>query len=291
MAIKGNIQRPNFFLIGAHKAGTTSLYELFKAHPQIAMSRVKEPGFFSIPAHAARGLDWYESLFEGSQSKLAVGEASTTYSLCNAFPGTVDRLLRYSPDARIIYIVRHPLQRLESAWIQWRSEGQRIPKSFSEALHRYPALIDSARYWTQLNAYRDRIPDDRILVLFFEDFVCDPVECMQNCFRFLGVDLHVPIQNACESHNASLGKREDSVVLALLRRLPGYDRVRDILAPERLRQRLKSWLTTPIPGRPEWAPESLDVVRNALADELPRFLGHCGKRPDYWAGIDLEGIA
>ena len=108
--------KPTFLVIGAAKAGTTSLYELLGAHPEVFLSDPKEPQFFT--ERYARGYGWYESLFADAAGYQAVGEGSTTYSELGIWPQTIDRLAAYVPEARFLYFTRHPLERLESMWIQ-----------------------------------------------------------------------------------------------------------------------------------------------------------------------------
>jgi hypothetical protein len=275
-------RRANLFLIGAHKSATTSLYGMLKAHPRIAMSTIKEPGYFSIPEHAARGFRWYQSLFQHAADQPVLGEASTTYSLCGIYPGTADRILDYSPDARFIYMVRNPWERLPSAWIQWRSEGRDIPDRFPDALRAFPALLDSARYWTQVNEYLQRVGPDRVLVLFFEDFRRDADAVVRHCFDFLGLEAARSAEIPRLHLNESANKREDSVLLRRLRRLPGYAAARDWLAPARFRSAFKRWLTVPIRNQPLWDPESLSRIRDLFQAEIPPLLGYCNRPLDFW---------
>ncbi|MBM4005430.1 MAG: sulfotransferase [Planctomycetes bacterium] len=283
-------RRPNLFLIGAHKSATTSLFEMLKAHPRIAMSSIKEPGYFSIPEHAARGRHWYESLFRAVTDQPVIGEASTTYSLCGIYPGTADRILEYSPNARFVYLVRNPWERLASAWIQWRSEGCEIPDRFADALREFPALLDSARYWTQLNEYRRRVPADRVQVLFFEDFRRDSDAVVRQCLDFLGLEADHSAATSRVHWNESSNKREDSPILRQLRRVPGYASARDWLAPARYRSTFKRWLTVPIRNRPHWDSESLARVRDLIHAETLPLLGYCQRPLDFWiAPQEREG--
>ena len=108
--------RPTFLIIGAAKCGTTSLFQLLRTHPEIGMSAVKEPNFFSRDPEFQRGWEWYESLFAGHEAKVAVGEASHTYTKIGIYPHAVTRIVERLPEAKLLYIVRHPLVRMESGW-------------------------------------------------------------------------------------------------------------------------------------------------------------------------------
>lgn len=275
--------RPNFFVIGAAKAGTTSLCELLAGHPDVFVSTPKEPGYFSLPHKHARGEAWYASLFAPGAGRAAIGEGSTTYSQVGVYPETPGRIAAYAPDARIIYITRSPLERLESLWIQWRNQGRGIPASFARALRTEPAMIDSALYWTQISAYRALFPDERILVLFLEDLEADPRGVLRRCFEHLDVDPGVEVAGADDRRNVwSEGKLEDRLALEAMRRVPGYDRLRDALVPHSLRRALRGVFRRRITERPRWDPETRRWVIERIAGDVRRFLEHYGKPAGYW---------
>lgn len=101
--------RPNLVVIGAAKCGTTSLHEYLNAHPQIAMSREKELDFFVAEKNWSRGLDWYEAQFEDAPIR---GESSVSYAAFPEYQGVPERIVRALPDARVIYLVRDPVERV-----------------------------------------------------------------------------------------------------------------------------------------------------------------------------------
>ena len=286
--MRGTIVKPNFFLIGAPKAGTTSVCELLGAHPDVFICDPKEPQFFTIPKKFKRGYGWYASLFESATGHKAIGDGSTTYSQTGVYPDALKRLVDYAPDARIIYITRSPLERLESQWIQWRYQGHKIPASFSRALYTWPPLIDSSLYWTQINAYRRYIPDERILVLFFDDFKSDPHAVLSKCFEFLEVTPQAQVQDTDRPRNVWDDKHEDRIVLNALRRLPGYDRLRDALIPRALRRAFKRRFTKPIQQRPRWDEQTRQWVVDRIGDDVRRFLEFYGKPADFWP-LDAPG--
>ncbi len=115
------MSKPNFLLIGAQKSATTSISVMLSHHPDVFVVKGKEPHFFSENRQYARGWDWYMSLFSGSNGERAIIDASTSYSRTNAFPNTISRIIKHVPDAKILYSVRHPLDRMESAYVEWMS--------------------------------------------------------------------------------------------------------------------------------------------------------------------------
>ena len=206
-------KRPNFFVIGAEKAGTTSLYELMGQHPGVFFSQKKEPNFFIRPAPGKRELEEYESRFASASAYDAVGEASTTYSKCMTHSGTAARIAKYAPDARIIYIVRDPLLRVESQWIQRQSMSIATPRTFSVAIREDRVLLDASMYWQNLEEYRKYFDDSRILVLFLEDLKSSPHATLETCFRFLQLDPNVTLNDLSRPRNTAGEKREDGGVL------------------------------------------------------------------------------
>src|SRR5215469_9765623 len=106
--------RPDFIVVGAMKSATTTLHEQLARQPGVFMSRPKEPNFFSDDAAYARGWRWYESLFKDAAATDLRGESSTHYSKLPTFPRTLERMLRYLPRVKVIYVMRHPIDRLVS---------------------------------------------------------------------------------------------------------------------------------------------------------------------------------
>ena len=110
---------PNTFIIGAGKSGTTSLWLYLNRHPDIALSRNKEPAFFVRP-NFREDLDWYESLFEPAR---IVGEASTVYTAHPVFDGVPERIHSLVPTPKLIYLVRDPVERAISHYVEHISQG------------------------------------------------------------------------------------------------------------------------------------------------------------------------
>lgn len=275
--------RPTFLVIGAMKCGTTSLYDLLALHPQVGMSAEKEPAFFCGGEYYSRGWAWYESLFAHAAGRQAIGEASTSYTKKFSYPGTAERIARELPDVRLIYVVRHPLERIESQWIHGVHAGWH-PASFGRALDD-PALIDPSRYWSQINAYREYFPDERILVLFFDDFKADPLAFVSRCYTFVGVDCtFTPSGTVARNPSASL--RSETALLSALRRVPLSRRLSHAL-PESWRNEIKQRLfTRRISTRPAWPPDKRRRVVWELSDDVRTFLRFYGQAADFW---NLEG--
>ena len=148
------IHRPDFIVIGAMKSATTTLHEQLARQPGIFMSRPKEPNFFSDDAIHARGWSWYSSLFRPASAADLRGESSTHYSKLPTYPRTVERLARDLPRLKLVYVMRHPIDRLVSQYVHEVTAG-RIAMDLREALVRHPELIDYSRYSMQLQPFLD----------------------------------------------------------------------------------------------------------------------------------------
>ena len=275
---------PNYLVIGAQKSATSSVCDLLSGHPEVFMTAPKEPYFFSHDEYWSRGLGWYESLFEGAEGCLAIGDGSTTYSQCELYPNAVERIAQHLPGVKLIYIVRNPLERIQSHWMHYRSKGDRETKPFHIAVRERPEYIDNSRYCKQIDQHRVHHSDDRILTLFFEHFKQDPNAVMRRAFAFLGVDPSYVPEDAGKPRHVSAKGRVDTPLLRPLRHLPGFDLVRDSM-PAGLREGLRRVMKKPIEGRPEWDDESRRYVIERLADDNRAFLKRYGKPEDYW-GID-----
>lgn len=187
---------PNTFLIGAQKAGTTTLAGLLAQHPQICVSEPKEVHYFS--RDYAQGPAWYARRFRNQNLPITI-DASTTYSMHPIRAVDADHWRSQVPerihsarnDARFIYILRNPVNR---AWSAWNHEVQtgREARSFSEAV-RAPTsmLIDIGDYNAQLEFWLRLFPLDRFYFLEFDNFLSDQLGELKQLLSWLGVEADV----------------------------------------------------------------------------------------------------
>ncbi|HIE21267.1 MAG TPA: sulfotransferase, partial [Acidimicrobiia bacterium] len=178
---------PNFLVIGAMKAGTTSLYEYLRHHPQVFMPETKELDFFLERSNWHRGLEWYETQFQAAGGQVAVGEASPNYSKRHDDPGVADRIAATLPGTRLIYIVRHPIARMRSMYRQLVADGIEH-RPIEEAFASDPDYVLTSRYAWQLEPFLELLPRDRILVITTEALRDNRETTVARVFDFLGVD-------------------------------------------------------------------------------------------------------
>jgi hypothetical protein len=179
---------PTFLIIGAMKAGTTSLYHYLRTHPQVFMPDEKEVMFFDPRHHWDRGVEWYAEQFAAAPPQaIALGEASTSYTKYPVVRGVPERITSVLPDVRLIYVLRHPVERMRSHYLYLLSRGKErrpIEQAFSED----PAYLDTSRYAMQLERYLPHIPLDRFLFVDSRELAGDRADTLRRVYAFIGVD-------------------------------------------------------------------------------------------------------
>jgi hypothetical protein len=177
---------PNLLIIGAAKAGTTSLHRYLSQHPQIFMSTRKELAFFDPRLRWQLGVDWYKSNFDASFP--INGEASPQYTLHPRVPGVPERIRGVLGTPKLIYMIRDPIDRLLSythAQHLWpTSRSLNAARLESEQ----PLYIYGSSYFMQLSQYLKVFPRELIHVVVNERLNTRPRETLQQIFRFIGVD-------------------------------------------------------------------------------------------------------
>jgi len=231
---------PNFLIIGAAKAGTTSLYEYLKQHPQVWMSPVKETNFFSLEGETVnfRGpgdqnyinkfsitkIEDYLSLFQGAENQIAIGEASPLYLY---HPMTPKRIQHYMPNVKLIVILRNPVERAYSSFLHLVRDGREPLKNFAQALLEEEVRICSnwehiwhyqqmGFYYIQLNRYFNTFSRQQIRVYLFEDFITKPGCILKDIFQFIGVDDSF-VPNISVRHNVSLNPKNKKYTNLMLK--------------------------------------------------------------------------
>lgn len=200
---------PNFLIIGAAKAGTTSIYHYLKQHPQIYMCPGKEPRFFALEGEKLdfRGptpginqtsiTTWepYCQLFQEVTTETAIGEASTIYL---SSPKAPDRIKHHLPDVKLIAILRDPSERAFSSYMHLIRDGYET-LGFAEAIEAEAIRIkenwqplwyykERGFYYKQLQRYFAIFRPEQIKIYLYEDLAADSTAVIQDIARFLGVD-------------------------------------------------------------------------------------------------------
>jgi hypothetical protein len=178
---------PNLIIIGAPKAGTTSLYRYLDLHPKVVMSRQKELRYFWRDDWREQRA-WYEAQFDCDAP--VRGEATPAYAAYPYRPNVPQRMHELVPETKLIYLVRDPIDRLMSHWVQRRANGDLTP--FEQYVNRYEDLdnpvVCPSRYWLQIEQYLAFFAPGQLLVISQEDLKWRRQETLVEVFRFLGVD-------------------------------------------------------------------------------------------------------
>ncbi len=286
--------RPGFFIVGAPKSGTTSLYHYLEQHPDIYMSSFKEPNYYCPDTAAEAQTPYYKTqrsylaLFDDAQPGQLCGEASTIYLRAKESPGLIRADV---PDAKIIILLREPGERAYSHY-QMRYRSGDLTVGFSDCFtlgdpgdRNYAGfqrlVLGPGFYGEQVPRYVETFGRDNVLVLTAEEFFADPGASTRRVFEFLGVDASAQLATA-QRHNDYREPRS-RLGLALLRR-KRYLRVLKPLVPVRL----KWWVTANIMSRSADKPAMTPGDRErltAIYREDVAALRRCLERPDLWRDI------
>lgn len=207
---------PNFILVGAPKAGTTSLYHYLRSHPDVFMSGVKEPHYFYyieelMPAWGVSTLGAYEALFDGVSGEQAVGEASTWYLYSETAAFQIRRAI---PEARILALLRNPVDRAYSSWayrvqMGWETESFEGALDREDERHARGDVWDvhymrAGLYADQVERYFQQFPAEHVRVMLFEDMATRPQKVVRESFTFLGEEPDAVGPDVDQVHNKTV---------------------------------------------------------------------------------------
>lgn len=182
---------PTVIVIGAMKGGTSSLHRYLNAHPEICMSRTKETNFFIRKGDVERDESYYDSQFcvRGKRQIRHYGESSPNYTKWPAVDAVPERMQRLVPRAKLVYVVRDPIERMISHYGHSVAAG-REQRTLEAALSPKAAkrYLDPSRYRTQIERFLEHYPLEQMLVVSSEDLRQERRATLARVFRFLEVD-------------------------------------------------------------------------------------------------------
>jgi hypothetical protein len=276
---------PNFFLVGASKCGTTSLFHALGRHPEVFVCPVKEPGFFApgVPVEPGSPTSWadYLALFGAVRSQRAVGEATTSYL---ATPGTAKRISDRLPHARILMVLRDPADRLfayyaaarvagaSSSFHAW-VEAERAKESARKPIF---GVVWEGRYATHLRQYREAFPGSQLHLEWYEDYAAHERRTVQQCLAFLDLRTDTPLAPGARLNET----REPRWPSPRPLRRAGARVLRSVLPPDRY-ARLRAWASR----RPRLTP-TVDERAWAIAlykAEIAELAAMTGRDLSHWA--------
>jgi hypothetical protein len=270
---------PNFLVIGAMKGGTSSLYRYLREHPQVFMPSVKEPLFFS--RNWNRGIEWYERLFDGAGQVVAIGEASTEYTTYPHTPRVPMRIAKLLPEVRLVYLVRHPIERMMSEYHYNLVRGVERDPSADRALLGDSTYCNVSRYAMQIEQYLEYFSRDQLLILKSEDLKSERTQTLRRVYEFLEVDSSCHPASLSEEFQTSSKKRSRRPVDHALRRIPGYSSVAS-LAPMSLKRAKYRVTTRKAPPRPRLSDGARRELEDRLRDDVRGLRRYMGDDFDAW---------
>jgi len=287
---------PNFLILGAQKTGTTALYYALSKHPQVFTSAVKEPRYFADEAKAladaagpgdgetrmTASLEEYEALFDGAGSAIVRGEASPAYLYDPEAPAKIEQLI---PEAKLIAILRNPVERAYSNFLYLVREGREPLHDFGAALAEEEkrraggwstawCYKDKGFYGAQLERYLQHFDRSQIHCILYEDYNSDPETTVRDVYRFLGVDDSFTQDLSVRLNVSGLPKSKG--LQAVSRRSRRLKWLIDPLIPDRVRRGLLNAQNKNL-SRPPLPPQ----VRAELIEEY---------RPDIERVAELTGL-
>lgn len=248
---------PTFIIIGAMRAGTTSLYDILSHHPQISMSQQKETDFFIAEKSWSRGTGWYTRQFD--PSKRIRGEASPNYTKRHVFTGVPERIYATVPNVKLIYLLRDPVARAISHIYHLQahapdpiSDNEQVPEEM------YRHLLQTSFYAWQLAPYRALFPTSQLLCLDFDRFRSAPDSVVSEVLEFVGAEPH-PMPELGVKNSAQSFSGVPRLALSL-----GRTRLAKKIPPSQ-RQRIKRLFRKPVQVfEKSWE----DALRLRLQDDL-----------------------
>jgi len=269
----------DFVVIGATKSATTTLWYGLSSHPQLCLPGDKERGFFNSAERYARGLEHYvRETFEHVRPGQLIGTVTPMYMASDGLERVVWRMRDTIPDARLVAILRDPIDRAVSRFRQALRQGTARGATFDEHVARVGAfdedVLADSEYGRILAVYRDAFPPDCLHLLFTEDLEHRPAACYRGVFDHLGVDTgHLPDLEVRLNRGGTRARIAPSELQMLL------DHLRDHVWPHVPRRRepersLEWWLRhlwnveVDDAGRTVSAPLRLRLQERYLADAV-----------------------
>lgn len=296
---------PSFIVLGAGKSGTTSLRNYLKQHPDIFMAPRGEPSFF---AHEGQTLDFkgpgddewnfvtdietYTALFAGAEAYRAAGEVSPRYLY---YERASERIKHYVPEARLVAVLRHPVDRAYSHFLMNRDRHCEPESDFRAALSKEQertqlgwswdwSYVGAGLYYKQLQRYYRLFPREQIKVFLYEDYKSRPEPFFRGLFRFLGVDPSF-FPNTDVKHRSAASPRSGSVHTLLHASYPLKTITKRLLS-DAARQKIKTTVASWNAVRPDPVAPALkqELFVQHFADDCRRLASLIDRDLSHWTG-------
>lgn len=271
---------PDLIVIGAMKAGTTTLARHLAAHPMIGLSRDKETDYFIAEKNWRRGSRWYAGQFAPGLALHA--EASPNYAKRDDFPGVPERIAAHDPAMRLVFLARDPVERAISQYRHsWTMGDIAMSPADLPGTHEWTHILNASRYAHQIDAYLDHFPRGQLLVLDFTELVRAPERAMARVADHLGIPPG-PLADAA-SHNENAEVARIPAPLLRLAQSP-LGRATSRIVSRGARDRARALLARGERRDPGPMPDDArERMREALAEDAARFRTLSGLPFDDWS--------
>ena len=235
----------DFLVIGAHKSGTTTLFQYLRHHPRIFLPPEKEIAFFSNESWFTQGWDVFaEEFFSQASDDVLLGKVTPQYMAHSQVP---QRIREAMPDVKLIALLRNPVDRAFSHFrmaVRTNSENRPFEQVISEAKKEdtLTGYLSLGEYGRILSRYRQYFPMDRLLILFADDLETRPQFVLDSIARYLGVDSHTPKNLGTRYHVGGTSQRFPRLIPTVKRISPLWRLWK--LLPERRRRVIRFWFHT-----------------------------------------------
>lgn len=277
------------------KSGTTSLFRYLGEHPEIAPCSVDEPNFFSEPRHWEKGFDWYCDLWDWDPEHHAVAlEASTNYAKGFKFDSVPERIADIAergPEIHLIYIMRHPVDRVVSQYNHGVQNGwNELPDDPDSPFMRLEDqhLLDVSRYASQLDRYMEWFDRDDLHLLQLEALAESPERQLHRICQFLGISPDYDFETLQRNYNRTEQLEMTSPLWTAFKRQPMVNHILKHHLPGFMRSGLRRLLTIESRARTyEASPRQRERIVDALADDMRRLRDAYGVDVERWE-LELE---
>ena len=290
---------PNLFLVGAMRAGTTALHETLHGHPDIFMSHFKEPAYLADPAQLASdspivsGAGYaanrarYLELFRDAGDAVYAGESSTHYTKLPRITGIPERMAALSPGARIVYLVRDPVDRTISHY-RFAVARKTERRASIDALQGEPFYREVGDYDRQIGSYFEVFPAERIHLCVLEDLVSDPAGELGRLYAWLGIELPRDVTSMSRRNalTATVSQARGPAVLHNIGQSRHYQRVASTLVPESARALARRWLNRTIAPDEVRTPDVLAYLRGVHRPQVAALEHRFDRRFPAWTTVN-----
>lgn len=280
---------PNLVVIGAQKCGTSALHYYLGLHPMIGMSRRKELSYFIEERNWGRGVGWYRRQFDAANP--VRGESSPAYAAFPRFPGVPSRMASLIPEARLILLVRDPIERIASQWVHNLARGVGRQDLRTELLCPESAYVSRSCYHLQLQCFLEHFDESQILVLDSNDLNHRRLHTLRRVFDFVGVDPDFYHSGFERRVHRSDEKRWPTRPGLLLQGIAVSRVGRLVPAPVWQTLGMIPGLSKPLPARQNVRDALSSEALERLRDDAVKLRTRTGMALDHWPILDGAGSA